>query len=97
MLVLSIHPAASAADDARPVEDAARFRLDPRAKNGSPTIFLEDDSTVRVGTPNERGWDNELASFFDPAKINVANKRWRYSLPTDQGRAVTPQPACVGK
>ena len=70
--MLTVSPA-GAAEDERPVENAAKFKLDPRPKNTLPTIFLEGDSTVRVGSPNQRGWGDELAPFFDATKINVVN------------------------
>jgi rhamnogalacturonan acetylesterase len=69
LIVSPVH----AADDERPVENAAKHKLDAKPKNSLPTIFLEGDSTVRVGSPNQRGWGDELAPFFDTTKINVLN------------------------
>ncbi len=66
-------PHAIAADDERPVEDAARFRLDTKANKDLPSIYLVGDSTVRVGTKGQRGWGDELAPFFDLTKVNVVN------------------------
>ena len=60
-------------NDERPVEDASKVKLPPRPNDALPAIFLEGDSTVRVGTPGQRGWGDELAAFFDPAKIHVLN------------------------
>jgi lysophospholipase L1-like esterase len=64
----------SAQDVDRPVEDAARFRLANKPRNGLPTLFLVGDSTMKVGTPGQRGWGDELAPFFDPTRINVLNQ-----------------------
>ena len=38
-----------------------------------PTLWIVGDSTVKNGTPGERGWGQDLATFFDPAKIRVEN------------------------
>jgi rhamnogalacturonan acetylesterase len=62
-----------AADEVRPVEDATLFKMEVKPNNSLPTIFLEGDSTVKVGTPGERGWGQELAPYFDLAKINLVN------------------------
>ena len=60
-------------EDARPVEDARKHTLEVKANAALPTIYLEGDSTVRVGTPGERGWGDELATFFDTTKVNIVN------------------------
>jgi rhamnogalacturonan acetylesterase len=58
----------------RPVEKALQDRpLPAKAKASLPSIYLEGDSTVKVGTAGERGWGDELAAFFDANKINVVN------------------------
>jgi lysophospholipase L1-like esterase len=69
----SASAASGTPDDARPVEDAHKYKLDAKPANELPTIFLEGDSTVRVGTKGERGWGDELAPFFDTTKVNVVN------------------------
>ena len=56
-----------------PVEDAAKFKLETKANPSLPTLFLVGDSTMRVGTPGQRGWGDEMAPFFDLTKINVVN------------------------
>jgi lysophospholipase L1-like esterase len=44
-------------------------------RSGSlPTLWIIGDSTVRTGTPGQRGWGDELAPFFDPSKIRVVNR-----------------------
>jgi lysophospholipase L1-like esterase len=74
LLALSLAPClAPAADDARPVENAALHKLDVKANPALPSIYLIGDSTVRVGTPGQRGWGDELAPFFDTTRINVVN------------------------
>jgi rhamnogalacturonan acetylesterase len=66
-------PAASPKED-HPVEDAAKFALEKPANPALPTLFLVGDSTMKVGTPGQRGWGEEMAPFFDPQKINVVNE-----------------------
>jgi lysophospholipase L1-like esterase len=61
------------ADD-RPVEDAKKVGLEARKRADLPTIWIIGDSTVRVGTSGQRGWGDELAPFFDPAKVNLVNR-----------------------
>jgi lysophospholipase L1-like esterase len=63
-----------AADVDRPVEDAAKFKLQTKANPALPTLYLIGDSTMKVGTAGQRGWGEELAPFFDPKKINVVNQ-----------------------
>lgn len=48
-------PVSRAAEDDRPVEDAAKYKLDTNASKSLPTIYLLGDSTVRVGSPSQRG------------------------------------------
>jgi len=73
-------PALRAADPSpapmedHPVEDAAKFKLETKADPSLPTLFLVGDSTMKVGTPGQRGWGEEMAPFFDPHKINVLNE-----------------------
>lgn len=63
------------ADEAqRVVEDSAKFKLNAKANPALPTLYLVGDSTMKVGTPGQRGWGDELARFFDPTKINVVNQ-----------------------
>ena len=63
--------AAQTMDD-QPVEkDVAT----PDVPHGTqPTLWIIGDSTVRVGTPGQRGWGDEIAPFFDPAKLRVVNR-----------------------
>ena len=65
--------AATAADDDRPVEDAARLRMARPANPDLPTLFLVGDSTVKCGTKGQRGWGEEFGKYLDPAKVNVVN------------------------
>lgn len=60
-------------EDDRPVEDAAKFKLDTKASPDLPTIYIVGDSTVRVGTPGQRGWGDELAPYFNMDKVNIVN------------------------
>jgi lysophospholipase L1-like esterase len=65
---------ARGAEEDHPVEDAAKFKLKTKADATLPTLYLIGDSTMKVGTPGQRGWGDELAPFFDPKKINVVNQ-----------------------
>ncbi len=65
---------ARADETQRVVEDAAKFKLAQKADPTLPTLFLVGDSTMKVGTPGQRGWGEEMARFFDPKKINVLNQ-----------------------
>jgi rhamnogalacturonan acetylesterase len=65
---------ASAQDVDRPVEDAARFKLQKKAHETLPTLHLIGDSTMKVGSAGQRGWGEEMAPFFDANKINVVNQ-----------------------
>lgn len=63
--------AAEGLDD-QPVEKDAASQTKINAT--LPTFWIIGDSTVKVGTKGQRGWGDELAPFFDPAKINVVNR-----------------------
>jgi lysophospholipase L1-like esterase len=65
---------ACAADDARPVENAAKLGLEQKKNPALPTLWLIGDSTVKVSTKGEEGWGSELPQFFDLSKINVVNR-----------------------
>lgn len=80
-LFLLALPALYAANDStpaptedHPVEDASIFKLQTKARPSLPTLFLVGDSTMKVGTPGQRGWGEEMAPFFDLTKINVVNE-----------------------
>lgn len=63
------------ADEAqRIVEDATKFKLSTKADPRLPTLYLVGDSTMKVGTPGQKGWGDEMARFFDPKKLNVVNQ-----------------------
>jgi lysophospholipase L1-like esterase len=66
-------PGAAVAQD-RPVEDASRHKLQTKANPSLPTLYLVGDSTMKVGTPSQRGWGEEMAPYFDLRKINVVNQ-----------------------
>ena len=63
-----------AQDVERPVEDAAKHKLQAKQNPNLPTLFLVGDSTMRVGTPGQRGWGDEMAAYFDLKRINVLNQ-----------------------
>lgn len=58
----------------RPVEDASKFRLRSKANASLPTLYLVGDSTMKNGTPGQKGWGDEISRYFDPARINVVNE-----------------------
>lgn len=58
--------------DDQPVEKDAGSQT--RSNTTLPTFWIIGDSTVKVGTKGQRGWGDELAPFFDPAKVNVINR-----------------------
>lgn len=60
-------------DDARPVVDDSKETPDKVLNPKLPTLYIVGDSTLRSNAPL-RGWGQELAQFFDPAKINVVNR-----------------------
>ena len=60
-------------DDARPVVDDSRDTPDKVLNAKLPTLYIVGDSTLKSNAPL-RGWGQELAQFFDPAKINVVNR-----------------------
>jgi lysophospholipase L1-like esterase len=74
MAIVFISIPAPAADEDHPVEDAAKFKLQTKANPSLPTLYLIGDSTMKVGTPGQRGWGDDLAPFFDLKKINVVNQ-----------------------
>lgn len=39
-----------------------------------PTCWIIGDSTVKVGTPGQRGWGDEITPFFNTTKIRVLNR-----------------------
>lgn len=44
------------------------------ADDSPPVLWLIGDSTVRAGTPGQRGWGEEIGAFFDPTAIEVRNR-----------------------
>jgi len=66
---------ASQLDD-QPVEKSSALAPTPAplVTATRPTLWIIGDSTVKVGTAGQRGWGEEIAPFFDPAKINVVNR-----------------------
>lgn len=60
-------------EDARPVVDDSKETPDRVLNPKLPTLYIVGDSTLKSNAPL-RGWGQELAQFFDPAKINVVNR-----------------------
>ena len=60
-------------EDERPVVDDRATPKETAAANNLPTLWIAGDSTVRSNNPM-RGWGQDIGTFFDPQKINVANR-----------------------
>src|SRR5690349_4533210 len=73
LALLAAFPAVAAAQD-RPVEDASVHKLQTKANKSLPTLYLVGDSTMKVGTPGQRGWGEEMSPYFNLQKINVVNQ-----------------------
>ena len=71
-LVASALFATAATLDDQPVETGTQTT--PRPSGSKPTFWIIGDSTVKVGSSGQRGWGDEIAPFFDPAKVNVVNR-----------------------
>jgi lysophospholipase L1-like esterase len=59
-------------EDDRPVVSDTGVALEKPASGAVPTLWIAGDSTVKSNAPM-RGWGQDLARFFDPAKLNVVN------------------------
>lgn len=70
-------PAAGSAQtgelDEQPVESSLTTARVEMPGSSLPTLWIMGDSTVKVGTPGQRGWGEEIPAFFDPTKIRVLN------------------------
>ena len=74
--------AAPAQSDSAPTEPAPAPDLETNpppqvtaTEFNLPTIFVAGDSTAARGSgTNQQGWAVPFASYFDPAKVNVANR-----------------------
>ncbi len=64
-----------AAEDERPVVDAAKVTVEKARDAALPTLHLVGDSTVRSGGTGAGlwGWGERITPFFDTNKINVVN------------------------
>ena len=64
------------ADDARPVVDASKLKVEKINNPSLPTLHIVGDSTVRIGGAVKGlvGWGERIQPFFDPDKINVVNE-----------------------
>ena len=62
-----------ASDEQRVVEKIEATPL-PALNAALPTLWIAGDSTAADGNPNATGWGKLLPTFFDTAKINVANR-----------------------
>ena len=63
------------ADDARPVVDASKLKVEKINNPSLPTLHIVGDSTVRIGGAVKGlvGWGERITPFFDTNKINVVN------------------------
>jgi lysophospholipase L1-like esterase len=74
-LLMAAVGSARAAEDDRPVVDAAKVPVEKTANNALPTFHIVGDSTVRSGGAGAGlwGWGERITPFFDTTKINVVN------------------------
>ena len=75
MLCLVATGVIRAAEDERPVVDAAKVAVEKINNAALPTFHIVGDSTVRSGGGGAGlwGWGERIAPFFDTNKINVVN------------------------
>ncbi len=77
LLALVFAAGVTAATAQQPAPDLAR-NPPPRATPldpARPTIFIAGDSTAARGRgERQQGWAEPFAAYFDPAKVNVANR-----------------------
>jgi len=68
--------AAPAAPDTTlpPPPEPAKQKTEPALNPALPTLWVASDSTAADGGPNATGWGVPLPAYFDPAKVNVANR-----------------------
>jgi rhamnogalacturonan acetylesterase len=52
----------------------ASFSAQADTSERLPRLYLIGDSTVRVGTPGQRGWGEEFERYFDTGRIQVINR-----------------------
>ena len=57
-----------------PPPEPAKPETEPALNPALPTLWIASDSTAANGGPNATGWGVLLPAYFDPAKINVANR-----------------------
>jgi lysophospholipase L1-like esterase len=68
-------PSTDASTQPTPMPPApVRPANEPKRQPGVPTLFLVGDSTMKVGTPGQRGWGEEIVKMFDPKKVRVLNR-----------------------
>ncbi|WP_395406211.1 DUF6250 domain-containing protein [Pseudoduganella sp. UC29_106] len=76
-LLAAMSPGAAAvpaAEDDRPVVDAARVSGEQPRDPRLPSVFLVGDSTVKSGGQNGAiGWGERIAQYFDTSRVNVVN------------------------
>jgi lysophospholipase L1-like esterase len=75
MVFLAAAAGLPAAEDDRPVVDAAKVAAEKAANEALPTFHIVGDSTVRSGGTGAGlwGWGERIKPFFDTNKINVVN------------------------
>lgn len=58
----------------RVVEDASKIKVEQKADEKLPTVWIIGDSTVKVSTAGQRGWGEEIRPHFDLGKVNIVNR-----------------------
>jgi rhamnogalacturonan acetylesterase len=64
---------AVSSEDERPIVNDSGVKPEKPAAGSLPTLWIAGDSTVKSNDPM-RGWGQDLARFFEPAKLNVVNR-----------------------
>lgn len=74
MPAFALSQAVPPSNSTKPPETPAQANVptDAALNPALPTVFLVGDSTARNGA--DLGWGDHIASFFDTARINVANR-----------------------
>jgi lysophospholipase L1-like esterase len=73
--LFAVHVMAQSPGTARATPDAppqSAVPVDPPLDPKLPTLFIVGDSTARNGA--DLGWGDHFAHYFDPARINIANR-----------------------
>lgn len=75
LLLLALAVTAALASTPAPDLKSSPPPAPPPLNPDLPTIFIAGDSTAARGRPpRQQGWGEPFAEYFDPAKVNIANR-----------------------